>query len=179
MIRIGLALALLLAGCAPKTAPAVDEKPPAIGSQAPDFTLPDAHGGEVTLSQAMKKGPVLLIFYLGYSCPRCVAHLRELADQKHEFDEYDTQILAISPDTVAESQDSIKSFGDFPFPMLSDPQMKVAKTYGLVFHPDTMFHGAFIIDTHGVVRFAVKSSHPYDDAEGLLDCLQKIDAENR
>ena len=146
-----------------------------IDSTAPDFTLPDAHGqGSVTLSQILDSQPVLLIYYLGYSCPRCVANLQRIADLKPEFDKLGVRILAVSPNTLAETRDSIETFGDFPFPLLSDKDEKVARAYGLVYEGDEMFHGLFIIDTHRKVQFAMKSSHPYDNEQNLLAIVKNM-----
>jgi peroxiredoxin Q/BCP len=144
------------------------------GDLAPDFTLPDAHGeNKVTLSKLVEKGPVLMIYYLGYNCPRCVAHLVRLDDRKGEYHQLGTQIIAVSPSTVTETQDSIEVYGDFPFPMLCDDEMKVANAYGLI-HGETLFHGAYIIDTDRRIRFAMQSSHPYDDDEKLLATLKQL-----
>src|SRR5258707_15196824 len=46
------------------------------GTQAPDFTLPDALGNGVTLSQRLRQGPVVLSFYRGEWCPYCNLELR-------------------------------------------------------------------------------------------------------
>src|SRR5690242_3900027 len=46
------------------------------GEQAPDFTLPDALGHPVTLSQVLTQGPVIIIFYRGQWCPYCNLELR-------------------------------------------------------------------------------------------------------
>ena len=59
-----LVLALiLLAGCA--TPRDSDRDPPAVGQQAPSFTLPKARGGEFSLDAACARGPVVLVFYRG------------------------------------------------------------------------------------------------------------------
>ncbi len=147
-------------------------------SAAPDFTLNDSHGNPVTLSALTAKKPTLIIYYLGYSCPRCVHHLTELSELKPEFDKLNAQIIAISPDTVAEDKDSIATYGDFDFPLLSDPNMKVAKAYGLVYGT-TVFHGMYIVDTRGRIRFAMKSSHPYDNNDALLEVFKEIQAEQK
>jgi peroxiredoxin len=46
--------------------PAVRTTPVGVGDDAPDFTLPDQGGSKVTLSEALKKSPVVLVFYRGY-----------------------------------------------------------------------------------------------------------------
>ena len=40
--------------------------PIGVGDIAPDFTLADQHGNKVTLSDARRTGPVVLVFYRGY-----------------------------------------------------------------------------------------------------------------
>lgn len=182
-LRFGFAPALLVGvvgvvgGCSSASRDSGPKVPP-LGSKAPDFTLPDAHKGNVTLSELMKKGPVLIVFHLGYSCPRCVSHLRELALRKAEFDEYGTQIVAIGPDSVDDTQQSIEAYGDFPFPMLCDPELKVYHAYGLQAGPDTIYHGVFIVDPHDVVRMGAKSTHPIEDYASMLKCVEKVDSEN-
>src|SRR5258708_6088244 len=46
------------------------------GVQAPDFTLSDANGADVTLSILLQQGPVVLTFYRGSWCPYCNLQLR-------------------------------------------------------------------------------------------------------
>jgi peroxiredoxin len=151
-----------------------------VGSTSPDFTLGDAHGTDkVTLSQVLDHKPVLLVYYLGYSCPRCVAHLHQLADRKAEFDKLGFQIMAVSPDTVANLRDSLERYADFPFPMLADSDMKVARAFGLLYKEtpgdeETLLHGVFVIDTHRTVQFAMKSSHPYDNLDNLLAVCRSV-----
>jgi peroxiredoxin len=149
-----------------------------VGSPSPDFTLRDAHGeGKITLSQVLNNQPVLLVYYLGYSCPRCVANLHELADRKADFDKLGIQILAVGPDTVANLRDSLDRYADFPFPMLSDSDQKVARALGLVYGEpgaEEMFHGVFVIDTSRKIQFAMKSSHSYDNFETLLSVCRSL-----
>src|SRR6202022_1632590 len=47
-----------------------------VGQKAPDFTFPNAAGGQVSLSTLLKKGPVVLSFYRGEWCPFCNLELR-------------------------------------------------------------------------------------------------------
>jgi peroxiredoxin len=139
---------------------------------APDFELADAHGGTVKLSAIDKQGPVLVIFYLGYNCPRCVGHLQEIEGKLDAIRAAGAQVVAISPDSVEKLKNSAETFGDFPFPLLADPDMKTAGAYGLVYARDTMFHGCYIVDKEGRVAFAMKSSHPYDNVDALVAMLR-------
>lgn len=141
---------------------------------APDFELDDAHGGRVKLSALVPHGPVLVIFYLGYNCPRCVAHLREIEGQLDAIHAAGAQVVAVSPDSVDKLKESAEAFGDFPFPLLADPDMKAASAYGLVYAKDNLFHGCYIVDKEGRVAFAMKSSHPYDNIDGLVGMLRSM-----
>jgi len=155
---------------------------PTVGDLAPDFTLPDAHGeppegDPVTLSQLVEKGPVVMVYYLGYNCPRCVAHLGQLDDDHDAYTKLGAQIIAVGPGTLTELRDSIANYGDFNFPMLSDEKMKVARAYGLVKetpNSQSLSHGMYIIDKNRRIQFAVQSDHPYDDEEKLLAVLKSL-----
>lgn len=159
------------ASTAPATSPSALVKQ---GQTAPDFTLDDAHGGKVTLSQLVERGPVLFIYFMGYNCPRCVAHLIRLDERVPEFEATGTRIIALSPSTVTEYKDSIDQYGDFRFPLLSDESFSVAKAYGLV-QNDSLYHAAIIIDRSRKVRFASAGAHPYDDEENLLQILSSLE----
>ncbi|HVS69940.1 MAG TPA: redoxin domain-containing protein [Phycisphaerae bacterium] len=177
-----ITLPLLLAACAaprpaPTTQPAAFSAGPDIMDKAPDFTLPDIHGGNFHLADAEKRGPVLMIFYLGYECPRCVAGLRDIESQLNAIRATGTQVVAISPDTFDDLKKSADAFGDFPFPLLADPQQQVFRAYGLVFgagQDATVFHGCYIADKDGNLAFAMKSSHPYDNMPRLLETLRGL-----
>jgi peroxiredoxin len=147
---------------------------PDVMDVAPDFTLADAHGGRFHLAEVEKQGPVLMVFYLGYNCPRCVAHLRQIEERLDAIRAAGAQVVAISPDPVDKLKESADAFGDFPFPLLADPEMNVFRAYGLVYGKDTVFHGCYIADTEGHVAFAMKSSHPYDNVEGLVGMLRSM-----
>jgi peroxiredoxin len=145
-----------------------------MGDVAPDFTLSDAHENrEVTLSKLLEKGPVLFIYYLGYNCPRCVAHLGHIDERQPEFHKLGAQVIAASPNTVTELQDSIGQYGDFTFPLLADEKMNVARAYGLASARGPS-HGLFIIDTNRRVQFAEVGSHPFDDDAHIVNVLTEM-----
>ena len=144
------------------------------GDLAPDFTLQDAHGGSVTLSKLTAKKSVILIFYLGYTCPRCVEHIANLNQHDDEIQKLGGEIIAISPDKVDFTKDSIKEFGDFPFPMLSDPDHKVFADYTLLLKNDDLLYGTFVIDSQNKIRFIRRGDYPFDDPESVLEALRLI-----
>lgn len=103
-----------------------------VGSPAPDFTLPDATGKAVTLSDLLVNGPVVVSFYRGGWCPYCNLELRALQDRLDDITGAGGQLVAISPQTPDNSLSTVEKH-DLRFPVLSDIGNAVARTYGLVF----------------------------------------------
>lgn len=102
------------------------------GQKAPDFTLPDAKGQPVRLSDLLKKGPVILTFYRGGWCPFCNLQLKSYQSHLAEIRAKGAELVAVSPQTP-ESTLSTAEQDALTFPVLSDVGGKVARTYGLVF----------------------------------------------
>ena len=106
-----------------------------VGSKAPDFTLGNAFGKKVTLSEQLKKGPVVLVFYRGAWCPFCNLHLKSLNDSLSQFKKYDANLITVTPQTPDKSAGQLKKAG-YPFEVLSDLDSKVMKSYNLYFELD-------------------------------------------
>ena len=103
---------------------------PDVGATAPDFTLPSTRG-EITLSKALQKGAVLLVFYPGDDTPVCTKQLCNYRDNLGVFSDLGVQVIAINP----QSQDSHRKFSDkhqFPFPVVSDADKAVCNQYGAI-----------------------------------------------
>ena len=102
------------------------------GDKAPDFALPDVNGETVQLSQLLAHGPVVLIFYRGGWCPYCNLALRSYQAILPEIQRAGATLVAVSPQTPDNSL-SAREKMDLSFPVLSDRENAVARTYGLVF----------------------------------------------
>jgi peroxiredoxin len=103
-----------------------------VGQSAPEFTLPDAFGQEVSLKSLLSKGPVVIGFYRGEWCPFCNIELRGLQQALPKMRELGATLLAISPEKpdhgiVATEKNKLT------FPVLSDFGNKVARHFGIVF----------------------------------------------
>jgi len=103
-----------------------------VGEKAPDFSLKNAFGKEVNLEDELKKGPVVLVFYRGAWCPYCNMHLGVLSESLSEFEKYDAQLIAITPQKADKSAEQIKK-DSYPFEVLSDLDNSVMKEYNLYF----------------------------------------------
>lgn len=147
------------------------------GDHAPNFTLPDATGKIVSLSETLTKGPVILTFYRGGWCPYCNLELRAYQRALPEIREAGAKLIAVSPQTPDASL-TTKEKDELEFTVLSDVGGKVAHHYDLVFKLqdylidfykqsglDVPAHNGndtwelpkpatFVIDQHGTIVFA-------------------------
>ncbi|MBD2770110.1 AhpC/TSA family protein [Hymenobacter sp. BT664] len=103
-----------------------------VGQLAPNFTLADAVGRPVTLSQLLADGPVVLVFYRGNWCPYCNVQLRAYNQFLEEFRAHGATLVAISPQTPDLTRLTAEE-KDLQFPVLSDTGNAVARQYGLAY----------------------------------------------
>ena len=102
------------------------------GTQAPDFTLSDQNGTELTLSELVADSPVALVFFPFAFSGICQGELCELRDNIAIFDDAKVRLVGISIDSVF----TLKAWADqegFEFSILSDfwPHGAVAQEYGV------------------------------------------------
>lgn len=113
-------------GCQPQWASSGDRL---LGTQAPDFALPNLKGEKVKLSSLTAKKPVLLIFWATW-CPACIEEIPTLNEWNQTYK--DLAILGIN---VQESAARIKAFTKkkkILYPILLDEEGDVAGQFGLV-----------------------------------------------
>ena len=151
-----------------------------VGATAPEFTLPDARGGDVSLTALLAEGPVVLVFYRGAWCPYCNLQLSAFQRALGEIREAGATLVAVSPQTPDNSL-TLAEQRALEYPVLSDTGNAVAKRYGLVYKvPDAIaetlaglgadlsaFNGdekhklpaptTFVIGQDGTIRFAAVS----------------------
>jgi peroxiredoxin len=175
-----------------------------VGMRAPDFTLKNALGKNVTLKDELKKGPVILVFYRGAWCPFCNLHLHTLEKSLPLFKEYNAQLITVTPQTPDKSAEQIKKDG-YPFEVLSDTDSQVMKAYKLYYElPDDLIAvyknhgldieafngkgrnvlpvpGSFVIDQQGRVR-AMQAETDYKqrmEPARMIYALKAIAAGNK
>jgi peroxiredoxin len=148
----------------------------AVGTEAPDFELRDNNAQSHRLSSFRGEKNVVLVFYPFAFTGVCTGEMCAIRDDVSSLQNDDTQVFAISCDTVA----SLRVFAEkegLSYPLLSDfwPHGEVAKAYG-VFNEalGAADRGTFIIDKSGVVRWTVRNE--IKDARDLAD-YQKALAE--
>ena len=98
------------------------------GDAAPDFTLPDPDGTEISLS-SLRGRKVVLYFYPAASTPGCTTQACDFRDNIASLRGAGYEVLGISPDTL-EAQRKFRDDEHVPYPLLCDPSRAVIKAYG-------------------------------------------------
>jgi len=182
----------------PIAASADAAKPLQAGERLPDVSVQDASGAPVALQDLLAAdGPLVIVFYRGSWCPLCTRHFQQLLKIQPELAQRNAKLVAISPDTPENSAANQKRL-ELPFPLLSDPDLKATRAFGLAFQVDdetvkkyTGFGihlaksadsgqyalpvpAVYLVDGEGEIRFA----HSNPDYSQRLDpaaILQEID----
>ncbi|EST22543.1 peroxiredoxin [Streptomyces niveus] len=170
--------------------------PIAVGDHAPDFSLKDNHGRTVRLAD-FRSGPaghdgggeasgagdrdldgknVVLVFYPFAFTGVCAGELGALRDALPAFVNDDTQLLAVSTDSIHTLRIFAEQEG-LEYPLLSDfwPHGQTSRAYG-IFDEDKgcALRGTFVIDRTGVVRWSVVNALP--DARDLDQYVKALAA---
>lgn len=114
-----------------------DAKGLQIGESVADFSALDLHDSTFTLSKALKKGPVVIIFYRGQWCPICNKHLSTLQDSLQLIYAKGATVVAISP----EKSEFLKRTAEkthASFSLLYDEGYKIANLFDVTFKPDLL-----------------------------------------
>jgi len=152
-----------------------------VGAKAPDFTLPNQDRTPVTLSDELKKGPVVLAFFPAAFSGTCTQEMCTFRDSMSDLNRLSANVIGVSTDTFF----ALKAWADaqrFSFPLLSDFNKTVINAYGVV-NPDMIGlmniakRAVFVIDRHGVVRHRevledARNEPDYEKVRGALARLQ-------
>ena len=132
-----------------------------VGDTVKDFSAIDLHDSIFTLSEALKKGPVVVIFYRGQWCPICNKHLSQLQDSIQMIYEKGASVIAISPEKSEFSKQTAEKT-HASFSLLYDEGYKIADMFDVTFKPTSMT--TFIYNT--VLGAKLKTANT-DDSQRL------------
>ena len=129
---------------------------PQVGETAPDFVMKDQDGKEVKLSDYRGSKNVLLAFFPLAFTPVCSCQIPQYKEDIQKFSDLNTQVLAVSVDSVPAHKAWTDQMGGINYPVLSDfyPHGEVAKKYGVLREQGFSERALFVIDKKGVVRFS-------------------------
>lgn len=132
-----------------------------IGDKVENFSALDQHDELFTLNEALKKGPVVIIFYRGHWCPVCNKHLSHLQDSLQLIYEKGAAVVAISP----EKSEFLKLTAEkshASFSLLYDEGYKISDTFDVTFLPDSRLR----IMYNTMLRANLKNAHS-DESQRL------------
>jgi peroxiredoxin Q/BCP len=150
------------------------------GKKAPAFTLQDASGNKISLRDFRGKNVVVLYFYPKDMTPGCTQEACSFRDLKAEFEQAGAVILGVSPDSVDSHGKFITKHG-LNFPLLSDPDAKVASKYG-VWKEKRMYgrtymgieRTTFVIDKEGTIRKIFPKVKVDKHADEVLEVVRSL-----
>lgn len=151
------------------------------GEKAPQFTLPDQDGNDVSLSSFAGK-TVVLYFYPRADTPGCTTQACGVRDHLPNYAEAGAVVLGVSPDPHARVKRFADRFG-LDFTLLGDADHSVCDAYG-VWVEKSMYgkkywgaaRATFIIDGEGVVCHVIPRVSPRTHDDEVLKALEALAA---
>ena len=148
-----------------------------VGMKAPEFTLQDQDGREVSLADYRGK-KVVLYFYPKDNTPGCTRQACAFAGSLSEIKAQGAVVLGVSKDSVASHRKFADKYG-LPFTLLSDPQLEAIQAYGV--WQEKKLYGkvsmgvvrtTFLIDEEGTVTAVMPKVKPDTNAADVLAMLK-------
>lgn len=148
-----------------------------INDKAPDFTLQDENGKEVSL-KALRGKVIVLYFYPRADTPGCTVEACEFRDTYKQMQKTGAVLLGISPDTP-KAQKKFQDKFELPFSLLADADKKVADAYGVLQEKNMygkkvmgIVRTTFIIGPDGKIQHIFSKVKPEGHAEQVLAYLK-------
>jgi thioredoxin-dependent peroxiredoxin len=149
-----------------------------INDKAPEFTLPDQNGKEVSLKDFRGKY-VVLYFYPRADTPGCTVEACEFRDSYRKIQNTGAVILGISPDQP-KAQKKFEEKYSLPFTLLGDADKKVGNAFGVIQEKNMygkkvmgVVRTTFIIGPDGKVKHIFQKVKPEGHAEEVLAYLKQ------
>ncbi len=147
-----------------------------VGTKAPNFTLKDKDGKDVSLSDHLGK-KVVVYFYPKDNTPGCTRQACAFAGAYKQFEAKGAVVIGISKDSVASHIKFAEKY-DLPFILLSDPERIAIEAFGVWQEKKNygkvsmgVVRSTFIIDENGIVEKVMKNVKPDTNAADILKYL--------
>ncbi len=155
-----------------------------IGDKAPGFEGADKDGKTVSLEEFRKRGKkVVLYFYPKDNTSGCTAEACSLRDGYAELRNRGFEIVGVSPDSE-KSHDRFREKHALPFTLISDPEHRIAESYGVWGEKKFMgrnymgiLRTTFVIDTEGNIERVFDKVKTGDHAGQILDAYDRKEEE--
>ena len=147
-----------------------------VGTKAPEFTLPDKDGNNVSLSEFRGK-KVVLYFYPKDNTPGCTRQACAFAGAYSQFETIGAVVIGVSRDSQASHQRFAEK-NSLPFILLSDPERQAIEAYGVWQEKKNygkvsmgVVRSTYIIDEDGVIEKVMPKVKPDTNAAEILEYL--------
>lgn len=147
-----------------------------VGTKAPEFTLPDKDGNNVSLSDFRGK-KVVLYFYPKDNTPGCTRQACAFAGAYSQFEALGVVVIGVSRDSQASHQKFAEK-NSLPFILLSDPERQAIEAYGVWQEKKNygkvsmgVVRSTYIIDENGVIEKVMPKVKPDTNATEILEYL--------
>lgn len=148
----------------------------AVGDTAPDFTLPDQDRKEWKLSDAVKKGDVVLAFYPFAFTGVCSLEMRCISEDYSTVSEKGATVVGISCDSFAANKAWAERDG-YTHALLSDLHRDVCRAYGLYWADMNVANRGTVVigkSADGVGKVKFVEARPASQAMNWVNVLSKI-----
>ena len=144
------------------------------GTKAPDFSLKDQFGKDVSLTDFLGK-KVVLYFYSRDNTPGCSRQACAFAGAYEEFKSMDAVVIGVSKDSVASHVKFAEKYS-LPFVLLSDPELEAIKAYDVWQEKKNygkvsmgVVRSTYIIDEQGIIEKVMPKVKPDTNAAEILE----------
>ncbi len=150
------------------------------GTEAPHFELPDSDMHPFALTSQLGRRNVVLYFYPKDDTPGCTMQANEFTGLEEEFAKLDTMIVGVSRDDCL-SHASFRDKYGLSVLLLSDPDARVCKKYGVMYEKEvdgikklSIKRSTFFIDKHGRLRHVMYGVQAHGHAQEILNLIKDI-----
>lgn len=165
---------------APKGERIMQSTPLVTGIGAPHFELPDADMHIFSLTSQLGKKNIVLYFYPKDDTPGCTMQANEFTALEAEFTKLDTLVVGVSRDDCL-SHASFRDKYGLSILLLSDPDARVCKKYGVMYEKEvdgvkklSIKRSTFVIDKHGKLRHALYGVQAHGHAQEILNLTKDM-----
>jgi len=144
-----------------------------VGGEMPDFMLKDAFDKEISSKKLLEEGHLIIVFYRGAWCPFCNLYLRGLQKRLPEFKAQNANLVAISVEPTNKSL-AVAQKNKLNFTVLSDPNLDVARTFGIVYEMPKVTNDAIL-----EVGFDIAKYNNMEKAELPLSATYVVSKEGK
>lgn len=150
------------------------------GIEAPHFELPDSDMHNFSLTSQLGKKNVVLYFYPRDDTPGCTLEANDFTGLEDEFTKLKTMVVGVSRDDCL-SHASFRDKYGLSVLLLSDPDARVCKRYGVMYEKEVDGHkkisikrSTFVIDQQGKLRHVMYGVQANGHAQEILNLIKEM-----